>query len=55
MRNLKVKCGTNKNVKLKNKKLTFKNIYYQAEKRQTAVNKTRICAYDDVDLIFKTH
>lgn len=48
MRNLEVKCGTNKHFKLKKRSFTFKNIYYQAEKKmkrkkkKTAVNRTRI-------------
>lgn len=55
MRNLEVKCGRNKHFQLKKRRLTFKNINYQAEKKKTAVNRTRICAYGGDGLIFKTH
>jgi len=56
MRNLEVKCGTNKHFQLKKRSFTFKNIYYQAEEEEektAAVNRTRIYAHDD--LIVKTH
>jgi hypothetical protein len=62
MRNLEIKCGTNKHFQLKKRSLTFKKIYIyiydqaeeEEEEEETAVNRTRIYAYDGDDLIVKT-